>query len=215
MIVTLEGIDASGKATQAARLVSRLSAISPTRAMDFPRYQSITGQEILGLLTGKWRVHHLTDAAEERRIQALVLQVLMTSNRLEFLPLLKEYAGVPGKYLVNDRYYASGLVYGEADGVPMDFLLSLHAALPPSDAWIFLDIPPEESVLRRPNRRDEYEKRAGFMGCVRDGFHTLFRNTARYVSPVLGGQWFIVDGTGTPDEVHDRIWGVVQPLLAR
>lgn len=252
MIFTIEGIDASGKATQAKKLVEKCSAVGPTAAMDFPHYQTRSGQAILGLLTGKWGIRSREQVAyhidvgdmppdkvaayietiraqlrfeadpamaartkmyanditdEDRATKALVLQSLMTTNRLEFYELLCAHHRVPGKFLVNDRYFGSGLVYGEADGLPLDYLVDIHRALPSSDLWIFLDIPPEESRARRPERRDEYERRAGFMEQVREGYLRLFN------APPVGGQWVVVDGMGTADEVHERIMEQVRPFL--
>ena len=262
MIFTLEGIDASGKATQAKKLAEKLKAST----YDFPRYQTLTGQAILGLLTGKWgistfafrnvyeidvgdlppekaaeyinrlreeykhryaddelaqetskRVRHLveqTTPEEKERaaaLRALVLQSLMTTNRLEVGPMLEAHARDPLKHLVLDRYFASGLVYGTADGLSFDYLVDIHKLIPPSDLWIYVDIPPQESKRRRPERRDEYETREGFMEKVREQYLNLFSSPG---SPsVIGGKWVIVDGLGTPEEVHERIMSEVRSIL--
>lgn len=264
LIFTIEGIDASGKATQAKMLVDALKKLNfPTEPFDFPRYQSRTGSEILGLLTGQWDVRCrpieqvfeinvgdippenvgayiasiktalaafdvktdlipadrvkvlVRDPKEdyvvrEKQLRALVLQSLMTINRLEVFDMLKQHAGRPEIHLVLDRYFASGLVYGQADGLPLDYLFGIHKALPPSDLWIYVDIPPEESVKRRPERRDEYETRAGFMEKVAAGYMELFRVA---IPNKPGGKWVVVDGLGTPDEVHQRIFAEVRKVL--
>jgi len=257
LIIVLEGIDASGKATQAKKLTSVLGA----HTFDFPRYQSRTGQAILGLLTGKWgiktsaieqifeinvgdippekvaewielvrrglnhidvahtlvppdkvmvRVRETERAKTEDETRALVLQSLMTTNRLEVFDMLTEYARHPERHLVLDRYYTSGLVYGQADGLPLDYLFDIHKALPPADLWLFLDIPPEESRKRRPERRDEYERRAGFMEKVALGYMELFRVL---IPGKPSGKWVVIDGLGTADEVHERILTEVRSIL--
>ena len=257
MIIVLEGIDASGKATQAKKLTSALGA----HTFDFPRYQSRTGQAILGLLTGKWgiktsaieqvfqidvgdippekvsewieavrrgldhysvtshlippdkvevRVTETERAAHEAETRALVLQSLMTTNRLEVFPMLCEHWRDPAKHLVLDRYFTSGLVYGQADGLPLDYLFDIHKSLPPADLWVFIDIPPEESRKRRPERRDEYERRAGFMEKVALGYMELFRVA---IPGKPAGKWVVVDGLGTADEVHERIMSEVRSIL--
>jgi thymidylate kinase len=262
LIFTLEGIDASGKATQAKMLTEALTKMNTvTTAFDFPRYQSRTGSAILGLLTGKWgvktsaieqiyeinvgdippekvadwielvrrglhtydvqhelippekvtvRVRETERAKNEDEIRALVLQSLMTTNRLEVFQLLAQHAKHPEIHLVLDRYYTSGLVYGNADGLPMDYLLNIHSALPPSDLWVFIDIPPEESRKRRPERRDEYERRAGFMEKVALGYMELFRVA---IPNKPAGKWVVVDGLGTAEEVHERIMNEVRSIL--
>lgn len=264
MIFTLEGIDASGKATQAKMLHEALTKMNfVASAFDFPRYQTRTGRAILGLLKGEWGVKvkaveqvfeiNVGDVAPEKvaeyiesvkkamssmdvkteifppdqvrlevrdpkedhvvlenEIRALVLQSLMTTNRLEVFDLLKQHAARPEVHLVLDRYFTSGLIYGQADGLPMDYLLKIHSSLPPSDLWIFIDIPPEESRKRRPERRDEYERRAGFMEKVAQGYMELFRVAIPHKP---AGKWVVVDGLGTAEEVHERIMNEVRSIL--
>lgn len=106
-----------------------------------------------------------------------------------------------------DRYFASGLVYGQADGLSFEYLCRIHSALPWADVWVLVDIPAEESVRRRPKRRDEYERRVGLMEQVRSSYVRLFND------PPTMGRWVIVDGMGSEDEVHERIYSAVEHVL--
>lgn len=220
MIVCLEGIDASGKATQTKLLTKHFQKEGlASERFDFPRYQTGVGQDILGLLTDKWLVTSPTIvegsdglpshvAAPDHAKKALVLQSLMTVNRYEHYAYLKSWSGRKDGVLVLDRYYGSGIVYGECDGLDKDFLLSIHEALPEPDAWVFVDITAEESVRRRPDRRDEYEKREGFMGKVRDKYLSLFMSRKD-----AGLPWSIVNGHGSEAEVHSRILEACEHVL--
>ncbi len=228
-IVAIEGIDASGKATQSKMLVARLQELGvETEGFDFPHYDSPTGRQILSLLKREWWVtsngHMIIEEADstvpaeevyiggdvdDERI-AFVLQCLMTINRYEYLDYLdswkegsKEHDGV----LVLDRYYGSGIAYGSADGLDEDYLYMIHKGLPYPDLWILVDVDPSLSVVRRPDRRDEYEKRAGFMEKVRARYLRLFE------SGKLLFRSAVVDGNGSPQEVHERIWKEVQKCL--
>jgi thymidylate kinase len=82
---------------------------------------------------------------------------------------------------------------------------TIQAQLPEPDAWFFIDIPAEESVRRRPDRCDYYEKRPGFMERVRRAYRDLFEK-----KNIENRPWFVIDGMGTIDEVHDRIWKMMQ-----
>jgi dTMP kinase len=204
MILVIEGIDASGKATQTKKLVERFKTQGvKSERFDFPRYQTKVGQDILGLLTQEWNVLDASGSGVPE-IRALVLQSLMTVNRYEHYSYLKEWSEKPDGVLVLDRYFGSGIVYGECDGLDRDFLLKIHEALPQPDAWVFVDITAEESVKRRPERRDEYETREGFMDKVRNKYLSLFKERSD-----AGLPWSIVDGIGSEDEVHNRIWEAV------
>jgi len=220
MIICIEGIDASGKATQTKLLTKHFQKEGlASERFDFPRYQTGVGQDILGLLTEQWFVMSPTIvegpdglpshvAAPDSAKKALVLQSLMTVNRYEHYDYLKRWSDRKDGVLVLDRYYGSGIVYGECDGLDKDFLLSIHAALPEPDAWIFVDITAEESVRRRPERRDEYEKREGFMDKVRSRYLGLFE-----ARKAAGLSWTVVDGIGSEAEVHARILEACKNVL--
>lgn len=205
-IVAFEGIDASGKATQSKMLVARLQEVGvETARFDFPHYDSPTGRQILSLLKREWLI--AKDGAEDAERIAFVLQCLMTINRYEYLEYLeswKDGSRVHDGILVLDRYYGSGIVYGGADGLDEDYLYQIHAGLPYPALWVLVDIDPAQSVERRPDRRDEYETRAGFMEKVRKGYLNLFESGRLLFKAV------VVDGNGTPEEVHERIWKEIE-----
>lgn len=228
-IVAFEGIDASGKATQSKMLVARLQELGvETERFDFPHYNSPSGREILSLLKREWwvtcgssmTIEEVNSTApieevavnvevDEERI-AFVLQCLMTINRYEYLEYLDSWKGGSKTHdgvLVLDRYYGSGIAYGSADGLDPNYLYEIHRGLPYPDLWVLVDVDPALSVARRPDRRDEYEKRAGFMEKVRRRYLDLFNSNNLLWKAV------VVNGDGTPDEVHERIWQEVKPLV--
>ncbi|KKL61483.1 hypothetical protein LCGC14_2194860, partial [marine sediment metagenome] len=163
MIVAIEGIDASGKETQATLLkVWALDnademCIHDVRIQDFPDYKNVTGKYIDELLKGEWEIV-ANELGKNALTKATVMQCLMITNRLEHGKMLSEYAGDPFSLLILDRYYASGQVYGRADGLPVDWLEAIHFLVPDPDLWIFVDISVDESFRRRPDRQDYYER---------------------------------------------------------
>lgn len=196
-LVVLAGIDASGKATQAERLSKKLEA----ELFSFPNYKTETGQMILGHLTGAWDVLGAgPEHSAGSRKSALVRQTLFAINRHEVAGQIASHLA-NHRHVVCDRYYESGLVYGMADGLDEGWLWRIHERLPQPDCSILIDIPPEESIRRRPERRDDYEKRAGFMTKVREGYRGLFTQCAE-TGP---GGWYIIDGMGTVEEVSERV----------
>ena len=227
-IIAFEGIDASGKATQSKKLVARLQELGvESERFDFPHYESPTGREILSLLKREWwvtkgsfmtieelnstaPVEEVMDVETDNERIAFVLQCLMTINRYEFLKYLDSWktgSKVHNGVLVLDRYYGSGIAYGGADGLDTDYLYQIHEGLPYPDLWILVDVDPALSVERRPERRDEYEKRAGFMEKVRKQYLDLFNSNNLLWKSV------VVNGDGEKDEVHERIWEAVKPLI--
>ena len=141
-IIAFEGIDACGKQTQVTLLREYLERGSEVSVFSFPNYETITGKKIKELLK-----------APER--DPLVLQALMTANRYE-CQIDIEVARMSG-FVIFDRYWLSGLVYGSGDGLDRQWLVDIHSRLIQPHHWFILDVTVEESFKRRPVREDAYE----------------------------------------------------------
>ncbi len=218
MIVALEGIDASGKQTQVKLLKERLTGrFDRIDTFDFPHYQSIAGGLVGRILRGETvvatndqlvpalrhdhlpgldlpRLHLEKLMASWSHDKALVIQCVMLVDRLEHVELLRSFSD-DRKLLILDRYYLSGLVYGQVDGLDRDWLKAIHATLPRPDAFFLLDIPVEESVRRRPERRDYYEKNLDKLEKIRE----------LYKSEISAAGGYVVDGTGSTQEITTEI----------
>jgi dTMP kinase len=72
------------------------------------------------------------------------------------------------------------------------------------DVVLVLDLPDEVAESRVGSARDRLE-RAGA------DFHAAVRQAFRDLAPDRG--WVIVDASGSPAEVADRVWAVVEPHL--
>lgn len=211
--VAIEGIDASGKATQTRLLKEWFcgrKALLSNRALSvhttsFPAYDSHTGKAILAHLKREWRVQHVLGEempSEERRaFDPLVFQCLHTNNRFECLPEIA-WSKPDDTVLVSDRYHASALVYGSLDGLPINILDKMNRGLPMPDCYVLLDVSVEESVRRRPERRDRYEEDSAYMSLVRQRYFDLFTERA-----AMG--WHIINGKMSPMDVHKTVVGIV------
>jgi dTMP kinase len=209
--VAIEGIDASGKATQAALLkewfgnrreVNRKEKLKVLSA-SFPDYNSITGRAIKAHLKREWRVEFASGEEkidrERRAFDPLVFQSLQTSNRHECLPE-EAWTNPPNTVLVADRYHASALVYGSLDGLQLELLDKMNQSLPMPDRYILLDVPVEKSVERRPERRDRYETDIEYLRAVQAQYKLLFASRPG---------WVTIDGTRSVREVHEQIVAIV------
>src|SRR6478672_11182527 len=129
-LIAFEGLDQSGKQTQAELLRDRLKEDGHrARLVSFPDYGTSIGEEIARALTG------------EREYGPDVMQLLYIANRYERKDdLLRWLEG--GLILVADRYTASSIAYGEAMGLDAQWLVEMQKYLPPAAMTIFLDINP-------------------------------------------------------------------------
>jgi dTMP kinase len=75
-----------------------------------------------------------------------------------------------GTILVCDRYLASSIAYGEAQGLDADWLTDIQKHLPQPDLTFLLDIAPEVSARRKTADRDKYERDLSMLGRVRDSY---------------------------------------------
>ena len=69
-----------------------------------------------------------------------------------------------------DRYLASSVAYGEAQGLDAAWLLDIQKYLPQPDVTGLLDIPPDVSARRKTADRDRYERDLALLGRVRESY---------------------------------------------
>src|SRR6202790_1751735 len=133
-LIAFEGLDQSGKQTQAELLRDRLKEEGhKARLVSFPDYATSIGEELARALQG------------EREYGPEVMQLLYIANRYERKPDLQRWLE-GGLILVSDRFTASSIAYGEAQGLDPVWLSEIQQFLPPASLTIMLDISPETAV---------------------------------------------------------------------
>jgi dTMP kinase len=158
-LIAFEGLDQSGKQTQAELLRDVLKAEGrKARLVSFPDYGTSIGEEIARALQG------------EREYGADVMQLLYVANRYERLPDLNRWLD-GGLILVCDRYTASSIAYGESQGLDAGWLAELQKFLPSPSLTILLDISPATAVGRKSVDRDRYERDLELLERVRASYH--------------------------------------------
>ena len=157
-LIAFEGLDQSGKQTQAERLLAAFrSAGHAAEFLTFPEYTTAIGAEIGRALQG------------ERDYQPDTLQLLYIANRFEFKPKIDAWLAA-GTMVVCDRYLASSIAYGEAQGVDAAWLTAIQRLLPQPSLTLLLDIPPDASLTRKRAARDKFERDLPLLGRVRESY---------------------------------------------
>jgi len=158
LLIAFEGLDQSGKQTQAERLSDRLvSSGRRVRLLSFPAYHTPIGMEIRQALQGT------------REWGADVMQLLYIANRYEAKPGIEE-ALAQGTILICDRYVASSIAYGESQGLDASWLRDVQRHLPQPDLTVLLDLAPAVSARRKADDRDKFERDLALLGRVRDSY---------------------------------------------
>jgi dTMP kinase len=191
-LIAFEGLDQSGKQTQAELLRDRLKEGGrKARLVSFPDYATSIGEEIARALQG------------EREYGPDAMQLLYVANRYERKPdLLRWLEG--GLVLVCDRYTASSVAYGEASGLDAAWLVDMQKYLPPAAMTILLDINPETAVQRKSVNRDRYERDLALQIRVRDSYK---RQAAEQ-------GWLVLDGERPKSEIATDVLNAVASRLS-
>ena len=191
LLIAFEGLDQSGKQTQAERLKEALEQRGRRcLLLDFPSYETRIGREIEAGLHG------------ERDYGPDTMQLLYVANRYEKKPQIQSELA-RGTIVISDRYLASSIAYGEAFGLDGAWLRDVQTYLPPPDLTILLDIAPETAAGRKTTNRDKYERDLALLSRVRESY--------RRQAEAAG--WLRLDGERPKDAVAVDVLAAVTRLL--
>lgn len=222
-LLVLEGLDAAGKATQTKKLAARFDSMGMTAVVySFPRYATTVGKAILRHLKGETCMRELLTVRNAIQTSyppnmtvtgsepawariapedALAFQCLMLADKMDAASEIESHM-LQGHVVICDRWWQSAYAFGAADGLARSWLVSIHATLPYPWLNVFIDVPPEEALRRRPEARDRYERDREKQKIVRANYESLWTNA--------GVDYVKIDGVGTEDEVHERIWKALE-----
>ena len=193
MFITFEGIDGSGKSTQARRTVEWLR--------DRRFAASLTREP--GGSPGAEEIRRLLVDGESGRWSAETELLLFTAARRDHVERTIRPRLAAGEIVVSDRFADSTRVYqGATRGDLRDKVDLLHRemiGLEP-DLTLIIDIDPDIALSRglaRASGEDRFEDMgASFQRMLRSGFRVLAQALPRCV---------MIDGNGSVDDVFDRV----------
>ena len=193
LLIAFEGLDQSGKQTQAEALRDfALSKGRDCQLLSFPDYATAIGSEISQALHG------------DRDYATDTLQLLYVANRYEKRAMIEGLLAA-GAIVVCDRYVASSIAYGEAQGLSAGWLSDIQRFLPPPDLTLVLDIAPATAVQRKSTNRDRYERDLALLSRVRDSYRRQGQQPG----------WRVLDGDRPKADVSLDVITAVEPLLSR
>ena len=196
LFVTLEGIDRSGKTTQAARLCE---ALGDEALLVREPGGTETGERIRALLKDP-------EAAIGPRAEAL----LFAAARAELVDQVIRPALEAGRVVVSDRFLDSSLAYqGHARGLGEDEVRRINewatAGMTP-DLTLLLRLDPE-AAAQRGGEQDRFEDEgASLQRAVQEAYERL--------AAAEPARWHVIDAARTPDEVHADVLAAVEQARA-
>jgi dTMP kinase len=195
LFIVFEGIEGSGKSTQAALLSEHLTSRGIPCILTREPGGTPTGEEIREVLL------HGCDIAPATEL------LLMCAARAAHVAEVILPALQAGSVVISDRYELSTFAYqGAGRGLDMADVRYVNrvatGGLEP-DATIVVDVPWEVGAARREGRGADRIERAG------DVFHLRVAEAYRLLSEE-SDTVVRVDGVGSPDEVHGRVLALLR-----
>ncbi|EMA05465.1 dTMP kinase [Haloferax denitrificans] len=195
MLVTLEGLDGSGKTTVWEALHDAYPDAVFTRE---PTSDSWYGEAV-------------NRAIDDDDADPLATLFLFTADHADHLSRVVRPALADGDLVVSDRYSDSRYAYQAAAlrdsdlRRPMEYIMGIHAAFSrPPDKTIYLDVDPETAAARS-GATNKFEQ-AAYLADVRANYERLIdAEPERFVR---------VDATQSPEDVLDAVEAALEEVLA-
>ncbi|MEM2107777.1 MAG: dTMP kinase [Candidatus Bathyarchaeia archaeon] len=190
--ICLEGLDGSGKTTQAKMLAEKLKA----------DYNAVyTAEPSHGKIGAFIRKHYLYG---EKRLSSAIEALLFAADRMEhveteILPALQQ-----GRLVISDRYLYSSIAYQGAAGLSIEWIEKINEYALKPDLAVFIDVDPKVAMKRlKPNKS------------VMENFETQQKVREIYLKFVEKGILIRVNGNQPKNTVARELYAVVKRFLEK
>jgi len=184
IFICIEGLDGSGKTTQAKILAKKINnAIYTTEPSK-------------GLIGNYIRKSYLYS---KKRLSPFVEALLFAADRIEHLeseiiPALNE-----GTTVICDRYVFSSLAYQGASGISLDWIETINKAILYPDLAIYIDVEPEKSMRRLNSKKS-----------LMENLQTQIKVRDIYLKFVEDKKLTLVNGDNLKTKVTEDLFSIVK-----
>ncbi len=190
IFIVIEGLDGSGKTTQATFLANKLS---------LSHNVVLTAEPSRGKIGAFIREGCLY---EDKRLPTEAEALLFAADRIEHMYREVKPALDEGKLVICDRYIYSSLAYQGSAGLSLEWIKTINARALQPDFSIFLDVSPERVIERLKRKRS-----------VMETFETQQKVREVYLKFVAKGDLVRVDGDKPKEAVTEELYAKVLGLL--
>jgi len=213
-IIVLEGLDSSGKATQAKLLEEKLEKNKiKTKTYSFPRYNEFFGKLIAKYLKG--------ELGKKEVLSEEFVSLLYSLDRYEIKKEIEEKLSQEFT-LIMDRYYTSNFAFQTAKFESkekrkefIEWLKKIESKMPAPDLVFFLDIPVKFSQKLMDSRKqkdymkekkDIHEKDLDYQKKVREMFLWLCEKEENWVKISCVSN----EKLKSKEEISEMLWQAIQ-----
>ncbi|MCW3983743.1 MAG: dTMP kinase [Candidatus Bathyarchaeota archaeon] len=190
VFIVIEGLDGSGKTTQATLIAEKLS-----KSYDV----LLTAEPSRGKIGTFIRECCLY---EQTRLPTEAEALLFAADRIEHMQTELKPALDQGKLVICDRYVYSSLAYQGSAGLSLDWIKTINARALQPDFCVFIDVPPEKVIERLQRKRS-----------VMETLETQQKVREVYLKYVEKGELVRVDGDRDKQAVAEELYVKVKELL--
>ena len=190
IFIVIEGLDGSGKTTQATFLANKLS---------LSHNVVLTAEPSRGKIGAFIREGCLY---EDKRLPTEAEALLFAADRIEHMYREVKPALDEGKLVICDRYIYSSLAYQGSAGLSLEWIKTINVRALQPDFSIFLDVSPERVIERLKRKRS-----------VMETFETQQKVREVYLKFVAKGDLVRVDGDKPKEAVTEELYAKVLGLL--
>jgi dTMP kinase len=188
--ICIEGLDGSGKTTQAKLLTEKL------RKSHSAVYTAEPSRGKIGTFIRERCLYG------EKRLSSVIEALLFAADRIEHVETEVLPALHQGKLVISDRYLYSSLAYQGAAGLNVEWIekINEHALKP--DLAVFIDVDLKTVMNRLKSKKS-----------VMENMETLQKVRDVYLKFVAKGELVRLDGNRAKDEVSEALSAMVLKFL--
>jgi dTMP kinase len=202
LFIVFEGIDGSGKTTQAERLKSYLIEQGDRAVISAEPTEGVIGKLIRTAMQDKNGLHQQGETFDRQ------MAYLFAADR--HYHLFNDFDGVYSllqrdrTHVIATRYFFSSLAYNSNNPQEYEFVYGLNQHFPNPDWVIYINLP-LSAALQRLSQYDALEvyETEHKLRQVQANYEKMFRN--------YSGRLLTIDGTKPIDSIHSQIVAALQP----
>jgi dTMP kinase len=199
MLIAFEGLDGSGKTTQARLLFEKLSQ----------SYSCILTKEPTDGPIGLFARDNMKSSTNKDTMEnTLVMEAFFIADRIDHVNSIIKPSLELGKVVITDRYVLSTIAYGGVVGIDTAWLAELNKNFPMPDITFLMDIDTQAAMARLQSRAEKPQvfENKEFLRVAR----YIYKNEAQKFKNA-----HIIDADRPQEKIAEEIFNIVMEQMQK